>query len=565
MKVFVGLLGSIWSIVGTGILLYVSLTTGLGPWLAPMLVLLTGIVLRFISSKAILHRQHDMVIAQTIGSVGGAVATAVGFSLPTLFFLDRALFMQWVASPWYFATLVGSLVLSAGWYGIWIARVIGQPLLENTAFSFPVSTVIVETICSQAQRAHARLLAWGVGVSWLVAVLRDGFWQVQALIARTFYVMPSVLGRELPLEVSPIYWAIGFLASMSIVWPLLVGMLSKYFIVWPLNAHGIYLPVQLFAPLRAADFVLAFCSGIVLSQAAKTLTRYPAMIQKGIRAYCGTQSVPEKIWSDLQTWWGLRPAQVSVDGECLIHSGWSIYTLFCQYELLIPIVLSIAMLSHLRFPVVAQVLLFVFTLLTTYQLSIFACRTGLAPYGRFMTFVMLPLLLLFSLSNVHITFLCVFVGVAGAAAVDLLFGYKVGALTNISRSRIHRAQILGLVVTALTIGWMLWLLCSRFELGSAPLIAHRGRARALLLTSFSFNWWVLALGILYDLFLQRFRINSMLVFGGLIMPNQITIGLTIGALIHRFSNKQNKQIPFWSGVFAGDSLWVLVQLSLTLL
>ena len=126
--------------------------------------------------------------------------------------------------------------------------------------------------------------------------------------------------------------------------------------------------------------------------------------------------------------------------------------------------------------------------------------------------------------------------------------------------RVHHAQLLGVIITGLCIGGLFWLLCTHFSLGSLPLVAHRGRARALLLHSYNFHWMVLGLGALYGMVLKRVGVNPILAFGGLIMPNHITIGLALGAGVRALTAEPDKYVPFWSGVFAGDALWVLCTL-----
>ena len=78
MKIIVGLIGAVCSL--TTVLLYVSMTTGLGPWMAPTIALVGGVVMRLISRADRTGWQTDIVLLQAVGSTGGALATAVGFS-----------------------------------------------------------------------------------------------------------------------------------------------------------------------------------------------------------------------------------------------------------------------------------------------------------------------------------------------------------------------------------------------------------------------------------------------------------------------------------------------------
>jgi len=51
----------------------------------------------------------------------------------------------------------------------------------------------------------------------------------------------------------------------------------------------------------------------------------------------------------------------------------------------------------------------------------------------------------------------------------------------------------------------------------------------------------------------------MLVLGGLLMPINITLGLVVGGLFALLPTDREEWYPFWSGVFAGNSIWMLIR------
>jgi hypothetical protein len=51
-----------------------------------------------------------------------------------------------------------------------------------------------------------------------------------------------------------------------------------------------------------------------------------------------------------------------------------------------------------------------------------------------------------------------------------------------------------------------------------------------------------------------------MVFGGIIMPSPISIGLIIGATLSFFSRSTEKYLPFCAGVFACESLWIFINI-----
>jgi len=120
-------------------------------------------------------------------------------------------------------------------------------------------------------------------------------------------------------------------------------------------------------------------------------------------------------------------------------------------------------------------------------------------------------------------------------------------------------QYLGLVVSSLTVGVVFWLLINHFTLGSSDLFAQRSQARQLLINVKNFDLYVLVVGFVFGYFLKKVRMSPMLVLGGLLMPLNISLGLIIGGLCTLFTKSKEEWYPFWSGVFASNSVWMLIK------
>ena len=226
-----------------------------------------------------------------------------------------------------------------------------------------------------------------------------------------------------------------------------------------------------------------------------------------------------------------------------------------------PIVLlgsAFIFLYALGFMLIHQILFLSLMIIFSYQLSYLSAKIGLVPFGRFATFVMIPMILFFKLDHFQITFVCVFFNICAAAATDLLFDYKVGKLCDIDFKRIYRFQWLGLISTSLVIGFILLILFSSFKLGGQELFAQRAISRALLIQSVGFDLYVVLLGFLYGVILRMLKLSPTMVFGGLLMPNNLTIGLVIGALGSMLSKNPKEHHSFWSGVFAIEAVWMLL-------
>lgn len=543
LNFFVIIPGIIFTIFATAVLCYVSMVTMVGPWIAPIIVLLSSFLFKFReTSISNIQKYKEIALIQTIGSVGGILGTALGFSLPTLYFLDSELFNNLIENPVYFSILIAFVCLAAGGFGIWLARCFANKFVEKDKLEFPVSQMIYKMISSQSQEKQTKGMLLGLGSSGLICLLRDGFFTFKGVFHKIYYIFPSFLGDKLAIAVVPMIWAIGFIVGGKIIFPLIIGMLSKYFVLYPLNNHANFLPFTLFNPLKTSDFVVAFCSGLALAELIVILLKYPKIFWKKFLAFSG---------------YDFLSATKNLKDVCKKGLKSSLRFLI-NFEFITTVLGSILLLSYLKFNLLSQFVLLISVIIFTYQISYLSGKIGLITFGRFATFIMVPMMLLFELNFVQITFLCMFFNVCAGVASDLLFDYKIAQLCDLSFSKVHRFQWLGLIATSLCIGFFLWLLFTTFQVGSPELFAQRGWHRALLIQSLSFNLTVVFLGVLFGFLLKKLKISPMMVFGGILMPSSLTIGLVIGAAFSFIANNSQKYFSFWSGVFTGESIWILL-------
>ena len=106
------------SLFTTAILSYISMAIMIGPWIEPTVVLVATLLFTLFLKK-IYIKEHNAGIAlvSSGASIGGILATACGFSFPTLYFLDPQLFNSWLQAPFYFISFMAILSLIAGSFG----------------------------------------------------------------------------------------------------------------------------------------------------------------------------------------------------------------------------------------------------------------------------------------------------------------------------------------------------------------------------------------------------------------------------------------------------------------
>ncbi len=532
------------SVFSTAIMSYIAMAVPIGPWIEATLVLLATIIFKIILHKVVKDADRSIALAVAAGGIGGIAATACAFSFPTLYFLDAKLFNSWMAQPSYFCLLMGGLVLAAGGLGMLSAEVLEQSLVIDQKLPFAVGAMVHKMIKSQNQLGRALELIFGFVTSFTISILQQPILGMRTLIPSTLTVLekatwylrlPFKTGLTVPFgvpnvilrfDVLPMLIAVGYITGHVIALPLACGMLSKVFIVNPLNA-------LFFSAIRSLDFELAFVSGMVLQGAVTSFFDLPKFFKKlsgSFRTYNLNQGVLKHLRERL-------------------HLG-----LVGATSLII-----ILFLTHFKFSPLAQLYIIMGTLMWTYEMCIFAGRFGIAPLGRFGTFLMVPGIILFGANMVHATIMASFVEICGGVAADALFGRTVAHLASIPRITMCFYQWLGLIIASLTIGIVFWLLISHFGLGTAQLFCQKAQARAMLLSVGSFSYYVLILGGLFGYLLKKISINPSLALGGILMPFDYSLGLVLGGLLTYIFKDTERLIPFWSGVFAANSIWNILK------
>ncbi len=514
------------SLLSTVVIGYIALATPIGPWMEMTLVLLGTLFFNLICTKiSQTQKIQSLAFSTAAGGIAGAVAMACAFSFPTLYFLDQNLFNSWMNNPLLFIALLAALVIAAGSFGIAIGLWCQPLLIQNPDMVFPIGQMVYNMIAIQNQIKKAIQLALGGGSALFYCLVQTFSILVPARITLlpayqlSIFDIPLVTTRT---DMIPMFWAIGFTTGHVIAIPLLVAVIARIFIVDPI--HNI-----LFATLSSTDYILAFGAGMAIQGALLGLIDIPKILKKSFSNLFASTATSE-----------------------VAHEKTKRY--------LILVLLSIGFLTYCAFSIPAQLYLLVCTALCTYQLLVIAGRLGIAPLGRFATFVMIPGLLLFGFNALQVTIVATFVEIAGVVAVDMMFGQKVAQLGNISKKKMLLWQWLGLLISAITIGVIFILLINHFGLGSSELIASRAQSRAVLVQAFNFNYWVMILGFIFSYSLKFIGVNPTLVFGGLLMGLDTSLMLIAGGLSTYLVKDKEEHYPFWSGVYATNSIWIFIKM-----
>jgi len=553
MTFLVFLLGCFFTILSTLILSYISIATVLGPWIAPTLIIssigISGILQKMRQKSLSLQ---DIVKIESTGAVGGIIATAIGFSLPMIFFLEPETFSPWMAHPFYFCYMICTICLAGGALGLCIGRLLSKDLIKKYSLPFPVSELTFRVANANNKIGSAKALIWGVASTLGILALRDGIGKWKGLIPKYIPLFPSIFQNDLCLSIRPMLWSIGYVTGLQTLFPLLIGLISKYLILYPINYHSKLLPISLFAPYSELQVAFAFCSGILLYEVFDGIPGFKKIASKI------TLNVPEVKTNILWLVNIVITHKIKKKPDIPFISKLIIYV-----EPVVSITLTCTLLTYFKFSLLAQLALIVFTTIATYQICVISGKIGLVQFGRFSTMVAIPMYLLFGLNFVQVTVIYIFFGVCAAVASDLLFDYKTGSLCNISSATMHRYQWLGLLVSALSSGFIFWLLFTHLTIGSPDLLAQRALSKAAIIQTFKFDKYIVAIGFFFAFILKKFKLSPAMTFGGILMPNDMTFALVIGGLIAHLtkgSDHLDTKEFFSAGVFSSESIWVFIKI-----
>lgn len=512
----------LFSFFSVAIMTYVSMATPIGPWVELIIVLASTMAFRFIFGYTTSERLKNAVGLTTVAAgVAGIVAIVCGFTVPTLYFLDPVLFMQWLDRPYYFSALIGAAICSGGGLAFTIVGIFGDRMIADERFQFPVAQMVSKMIVAQNQLRKALELCAGIVLSFLYAFLQRCSCVIPATLKITSWhigTLCTVPGIMVRLDLLPLFVAIGYVAGSVLMVPLLIGVASKLMIMEPLKCW-------FFSELSPTDFILGFGGGMVVQGVLVGFFKIPSLL---ISAYHNV-----------------------VAGDAFKRRRWKVSTLGI---VVLWCIATIVYFWYFNFSVIAQMYMYLFTALCVYQLMIIGGTIGLAPFGRFATFVMMPGLLLFTYDYVQVMLVSLFVSVAGGVAVDLMFGRKLAQLIDLNKREVVWMQIIGLAVSALVFGFVFIKFVQVVQLGSLDLVAQRARARALLLSIHNLNYVLLILGGIFGYIIEYCGMKSLLVFTGLLFPVDFSLMLILGGSLTYIAQDKEEWDPFWSGVFAAASL-----------
>lgn len=498
------ILSVFFSVMSTAMMSYLAMNTQLGPWVAPVFVVVCMVLLvPLFDTKWF---KENVVMAIAAGSVGGMIGLCLGLTFPSFYFLHRHLFDWMLLHPKLFALVVGSFVLCAAAYAFLLAYVLRHLFLVQTHDRFPMSQLVYDVIYVEKQREARFFMIIGLALS--------SAWNFVMVVGRF-----AVAAYSLQLNMIPLLISIGFIAGRVIAPPMLFGLVTRVFV---LDIVHWYVP----SALSDQSFLITFCSGMILVWFVRLMVLFIVDKNELFRHQSYLAHMDNKRW----------------------FVGWQLLTA----------ALVFALLTAWGAPILVQLYVFILlSWLAKYLVEIIA-KIGVIEIDSYVWFILLPAVYFAAPSSLSVLSIAVFSTLCLGLVVDFLFSYKLAQLANVSYRLVLKYQIISVVCAAISAGILFVWYSSAWGIGSFALMAPKARELDDIIQFGRYDYKILGAGFIYGLFMLVLTRELLIVIGAMLMSPVISTWLVLsGALAHLVKNRE-RFYPVWFGVYAGHMLWMVL-------
>ena len=197
------LIGCVGCVIITASSVYTALKMGSLPWPTIFTSITALVLLRSVGRTSL----NEANITQVIMSAGSMVAGGLAFTIPGVWILGAA--DEVSVGEMLGVALAGTLL------GLVCTAVIRRRFVEESDLEYPIGTAAAETLlASRDGGATGKRLFGSMAVAGIWCVARDVLGLIPSLVGQL-----GVPGVAMGLQLSPMRWAVGFLAGRrSIIW-----------------------------------------------------------------------------------------------------------------------------------------------------------------------------------------------------------------------------------------------------------------------------------------------------------------------------------------------------------
>ena len=560
MTVVAIVLGSLLSILFGGANAYLGLRVGMTVSASiPAAVLSMGIIRFILNRDSIL--ENNMV--QTIGSAGESLAAGAIFTLPALFMWARE---GKCLTP----TLVeiGLIGLCGGILGVLFMVPLRSALIvkEHGVLAYPEGQACAEVlIAGEEGGTKASTVFAGLGISALYKFIADG---LKIFPSEVAWDIPRFKGAGFGIDVLPALLGVGYIIGPKLCSYIFAGGVTAWFILMPTIAlfggETILFPATVTVNELLTGGTVALWSRFIRYIGAG------AVLAGGIMSLLGSLPL---IWRTFKEAMGAY-------GEGTVSSLRTEQDLSMKTILLGLIVTALVILlaPSISLSVFGTLLVvifgFFFATVSSRMVGLIGSSNNPVS-GMTIATLLISTLLLKATGNSNMKgmiaaitiggIICVIASIAGDTSQDLKTGFLVGATPR----KQQIGEIIGVIVSALAIGGIMYLLSQAWGYGSPELPSPQAVLMKMVVEGVMIGnlpWPLVIIGIFIAIMVKLLG-GTVLPFAiGLYLPIYLSVPIMIGGLVRGFLDGRSYASPekktsciqsgilYTSGLIAGEGM-----------
>lgn len=523
----------------------------------PAAVISMGIIRVILRRDSILENN----LVQTIGSAGESVAAGAIFTLPALFLWAKE---GTIDSPSMITIFLVALV--GGLLGVAFMVPLRQALIveEHGTLPFPEGTACAEVLLAGEEGgSKAGTVFSGLGIAAAYKFIADG---LKIFPGEIGYDIKAYAGSSVGVQVLPALAGVGYICGPKISSYMLAGSTLSWFVLMPAialfgaDAQAIFPGTDPIAQMAPSDlwgtYIKYIGAGAVATGGVISLIKSLPLIAKTFKQ--AMQSMKKKSSAS-----ALRTEQ----------------DIPMPFLLVMILVIGIAIWLVPAFPVnpigALIVIVFGFFFATVSSRMVGLIGSSNNPVsGMAIATLLIATLLLKATGTTGVKgmtgaiaiggIICVIAAIAGDCSQDLKTGFIVGATPK----KQQIGEMIGVVVSAAAIGFVLQLLDNAWGYGSEAIPAPQATMMKMLvegIMSAELPWSLILIGVCVAIVMEILKVPVMPFAVGMYLPFSLNAGIMAGGLVRLFMDKRNVSekekkasvdhgILFTSGLIAGEGL-----------
>lgn len=487
---------------------YLAMTTQMGPWVAPIFVVVCMTFAIFLVNRLWFH--EHAVVTIVAGSMGGVIGLCVGLSFPLFYFLQRAWFVYLLSQPILFFSVVVTFVLTACVYAMFFAYFLRSYFLSKSKALFPISQLVYDMlIVNSGKKSH-----WFMLIGLGIASLWDG---ISLFIPASFVLFATTI------HMAPMLFSVGFIAGNFIILPTIIGLCIRLFVldgVKELISNNTIHSTALLTAFSFGMILVAVCRFIWFSFKKK---RYGL----AIGTFKPVFHMPAKKA------FGLLILFFVVISK--------IFSFYCGCSLMIP----------------GLVLILVAWLLK-YVVEIYS-ELGVIDVSSFAWFIVLPIVYFFHVPSLVFITIFSFSVLCFGLVVDCFFSYKLAELANLSFSKILKYQIIGSLSAAVAVAIFLYCFATSAHFVNISILIDRIPEMSAMASFTEYDLVIFLAGFLCGWCVVLLTSDLLIVIAVILTSPLVAAILSVAAITSDFTSKPKRWYPLWFGVYAGHMFWLIVR------